>query len=212
MHNSYSPRISLNIIIGRLLLTSPSWVKSLGEKVQSKTEKMAATFLPAPRHSYNVHTDEPSPSSVLAPSETKKKVPPYGHRQGFVPRSVEDFGDGGAFPEIHAAQFPLDMGRPAKKKAGAGSGSGAGVGGISGLGNNSGSTAIVAVDVDETGKVRPDLFTSLSFRESVFSPPKRETGSQLISRHEKNERGEMWLDNDGPKSRSIFTVSVNIGN
>lgn len=130
---------------------------------------MAATFLPAPRHSYNVHTDEPSPSSVLASSETKKKVPPYGHRQGFVPRSVEDFGDGGAFPEIHAAQFPLDMGRPAKKKSGTGSGSGGGVGGISGLGNNSGSTAIVAVDVDETGKVRLDFVTSLSSREIVFT-------------------------------------------
>lgn len=27
---------------------------------------------------------------------------------------VQDFGDGGAFPEIHVAQYPLDMGR--KKK------------------------------------------------------------------------------------------------
>ena len=27
---------------------------------------------------------------------------------------LEDFGDGGAFPEIHVAQYPLDMGR--KKK------------------------------------------------------------------------------------------------
>ena len=27
---------------------------------------------------------------------------------------LEEFGDGGAFPEIHVAQYPLDMGR--KKK------------------------------------------------------------------------------------------------
>lgn len=122
---------------------------------------MAATFLPAPRHKYEVHADE-SLSALLAPAH-KQMVPPYGHRQSFVPRAQTDFGDGGAFPEIHVAQFPLDMGRPAVKKAGggaagdgkaAGGGGGGGVGGISGLGNNSGSTAIVAVDVDENGKVR----------------------------------------------------------
>ncbi|WPG98263.1 Pre-mRNA-processing protein 45 [Acrodontium crateriforme] len=37
--------------------------------------------------------------------------PPYGQRTGWRPRSVEDFGDGGAFPEIAVAQYPLDMGR-----------------------------------------------------------------------------------------------------
>jgi SNW domain-containing protein 1 len=56
-----------------------------------------------------------------------KEPPPYGHRKGHVPRSAEvcfrnifegimvfhfqDFGDGGAFPEIHIAQFPLGMGQ-----------------------------------------------------------------------------------------------------
>jgi SNW domain-containing protein 1 len=37
--------------------------------------------------------------------------PPYGQRLKWRPRSAEDFGDGGAFPEIHVAQYPLDMGR-----------------------------------------------------------------------------------------------------
>jgi SNW domain-containing protein 1 len=37
-------------------------------------------------------------------------VPPYGHRQNFVPRTAEDFNDGGAFPEVHVAQYPLNMG------------------------------------------------------------------------------------------------------
>merc|ERR1719310_1782816 len=37
--------------------------------------------------------------------------PPYGKRQGWTPRSLADYGDGGAFPEIHVAQYPLDMGR-----------------------------------------------------------------------------------------------------
>lgn len=41
----------------------------------------------------------------------KKVVPPYGQRHGFVPRATEDFGDGGAFPEVHVAQYPLDMGK-----------------------------------------------------------------------------------------------------
>jgi SNW domain-containing protein 1 len=63
----------------------------------------------------------------------KAGPPPYGRRQGFIPRVPEDFGDGGAFPEIHVAQYPLDMGR--KNKA---------------------STAIVSVQVDQQGKVRYD--------------------------------------------------------
>ena len=37
--------------------------------------------------------------------------PPYGKRSGWRPRSAEDFGDGGAFPEIAVAQYPLDMGK-----------------------------------------------------------------------------------------------------
>jgi SNW domain-containing protein 1 len=37
--------------------------------------------------------------------------PPYGQRAGWRPRGPEDFGDGGAFPEIPIAQYPLDMGK-----------------------------------------------------------------------------------------------------
>ncbi|KAK9136007.1 LOW QUALITY PROTEIN: hypothetical protein Syun_015337 [Stephania yunnanensis] len=39
------------------------------------------------------------------------EIPPYLKRAGFVPRRPEDHGDGGAFPEIHLAQYPLNMGR-----------------------------------------------------------------------------------------------------
>ncbi len=31
-----------------------------------------------------------------------------------MPRTQEDFGGGGAFPEVHVSQFPLDMGRPGR--------------------------------------------------------------------------------------------------
>ncbi len=41
----------------------------------------------------------------------RKGPPPYGQRSGWRPRAPEDFGDGGAFPEIPVAQYPLDMGR-----------------------------------------------------------------------------------------------------
>ena len=45
--------------------------------------------------------------SRLTPAErntNKKKL--------FVPRSIADFDDGGAFPEIHVAQYPKNMGNP----------------------------------------------------------------------------------------------------
>jgi SNW domain-containing protein 1 len=38
-------------------------------------------------------------------------IPKYGERKGWVPRALKDFGDGGAFPEIHSAQYPLNMGK-----------------------------------------------------------------------------------------------------
>ncbi|KAL2114586.1 hypothetical protein VUR80DRAFT_4569 [Thermomyces stellatus] len=59
--------------------------------------------------------------------------PPYGSRTGWRPRAPEDFGDGGAFPEIPVAQYPLDMG---KKSA---------------TSNNA-----LAVQVDSEGKVKYD--------------------------------------------------------
>ncbi|CAD6196097.1 unnamed protein product [Caenorhabditis auriculariae] len=50
--------------------------------------------------------EEAVPSMALV----SREPPPYGKRQSFKPRAPEDFGDGGAFPEIHMAQFPLGMG------------------------------------------------------------------------------------------------------
>lgn len=41
----------------------------------------------------------------------KSGPPPYGQRSGWHPRTAEDYGDGGAFPEIPIAQYPLDVGR-----------------------------------------------------------------------------------------------------
>jgi SNW domain-containing protein 1 len=47
-------------------------------------------------------------------------LPAYGGRKNWRPRSAEDFSDGGAFPEVHVAQYPLDMGKkgePSKSNA-----------------------------------------------------------------------------------------------
>jgi SNW domain-containing protein 1 len=62
-----------------------------------------------------------------------RNIPPYLQRQKYIPFGPEDFGDGGAFPEIHVVQYPLNMGKPG--------------------GNNS---AIVAVTVDGEGQVKFD--------------------------------------------------------
>ncbi|KAJ1281155.1 hypothetical protein BS78_04G286400 [Paspalum vaginatum] len=82
-------------------------------------------LLPAPKTSASTfydHSSDPwfkeryggesSQASVAArPAAAARPIPPYGKRTGFVPRRPEDFGDGGAFPEIHVAQYPLGMGR-----------------------------------------------------------------------------------------------------
>ena len=63
----------------------------------------------------------------------KSGPPPYGQRSGWRPRGPEDFGDGGAFPEIPVAQYPLDMGRKSQSSSNA-----------------------LAVQVDAEGKVKYD--------------------------------------------------------
>lgn len=58
-----------------------------------------------------------APASSMAVMSLSKEAPPYLRRQGFVPRKPDDFGDGGAFPEIHVAQYPLDMGKAGAKSS-----------------------------------------------------------------------------------------------
>ncbi|MBW0499605.1 hypothetical protein O181_039320 [Austropuccinia psidii MF-1] len=38
-------------------------------------------------------------------------IPSYGSRKGWRPKLPDHFGDGGAYPECHIAQYPLEMGR-----------------------------------------------------------------------------------------------------
>eukprot|EP00457_Paulinella_chromatophora_P004285 gb/GEZN01004297.1/.p1 GENE.gb/GEZN01004297.1/~~gb/GEZN01004297.1/.p1 ORF type:complete len:603 (-),score=114.18 gb/GEZN01004297.1/:182-1894(-) len=88
-------------------------------------------MLPRPQHVLMVREDaKPTPMEETPTFEP----PPYGHRQGFKPTAPEDFGDGGAFPEIHMLQYPRRMGKPGEDNG----------------------MAVVPLSVDETGAVKYD--------------------------------------------------------
>jgi len=96
--------------------------------------------LPAPVHAAAA-TSAAAPAAAPAAATRSLALsdsapPPYLLRAGFVPRKPADFGDGGAYPECHVAQYPLDCGR----KAAAGDAK----------------TGIVAVSVAEDGSVDYD--------------------------------------------------------
>ncbi|RCH92669.1 mRNA splicing protein, partial [Rhizopus stolonifer] len=78
-------------------------------------------LLPKPRQTLaNSSTSAPQLEkqyNQLVTKTTQSRIPPYGQRQQFRPRAPEDFGNGGAFPEIHIAQYPLNMGRKDNKAA-----------------------------------------------------------------------------------------------
>ena len=94
--------------------------------------------LPAP-----LHQGEEEAAPVAAPIAPSRGQPPtQGKRKGWIPYSLGDFGDGGAFPEIHVAQYPLDMGRKGKQSA-----------------------QVLALTTDATGKARHDLIASVGQRE-----------------------------------------------
>lgn len=70
-----------------------------------------------------------------------KEPPSYGNRSGWIPRTPQDFGDGGAFPEILVAQFPLGMGVDTQRK--------------------SGGDKTVALQYDAEGKLRHDAIARI---------------------------------------------------
>lgn len=100
-----------------------------------------SSYLPAPSNASWDREDEryaqQMANSISSRQVVSAKVtaPPYGQRKGWIPRAETDFGDGGAFPEIHVAQYPLGMGAP----------------GTTGKKSNA-----LAVQLDATGKVKYD--------------------------------------------------------
>ncbi|RLO13695.1 hypothetical protein DYB28_002292 [Aphanomyces astaci] len=88
---------------------------------------MGFSFLPAPTRSYEAPA-APKPRAAPAPTASSstavkkfqptprppQQIPAYPHRtkKQFSPRDpAADFGDGGAYPEIHISQFPLGLGK-----------------------------------------------------------------------------------------------------
>ena len=112
--------------------------------------------LPRPEYSGEdeelpTHTQQRGPRVIAAQElESQQLVvkragpPPYGQRAGWRPQNPEDFGDGGAFPEVPVAQYPLDMGR---------------------RGNASTSNAL-AVQVDGDGRVKYDAIARRGHNEN----------------------------------------------
>ncbi|XP_011308358.1 puff-specific protein Bx42 [Fopius arisanus] len=107
----------------------------------SHINKMSLTsLLPAPSQVVWDREDEAREQKlrqrpVSALVKAVVTAPPYGQRKGWVPRIPEDFGDGGAFPEIQVAQYPLGMGMKGKES----------------------SSNALAVQLDAQGKVKYDM-------------------------------------------------------
>lgn len=73
----------------------------------------APSLLPKPKHEthYQIRPAEDGRLQKVSVAAAQTPPPPYGQRSGFVPRGAADYNDGGAYPEIHIAQYPLEMGR-----------------------------------------------------------------------------------------------------
>ncbi|GAA94259.1 hypothetical protein E5Q_00908 [Mixia osmundae IAM 14324] len=104
-----------------------------------------ASLLPAPKYvsSEPAAVDDALPAAIEQTLALRSQVPSYGHRASWRPSKADDFGDGGAYPECHIAQFPLDLGR--KKHS------------------SSGNT--LALQVDAEGKVRYDAIAHQGHRD-----------------------------------------------
>lgn len=94
--------------------------------------------------------------------------PPYGKRAGWRPRSAEDYGDGGAFPEIPIAQYPLDMGRKSSTTSNA-----------------------LAVQVDAEGKVKYDAIARQGHNDKRIV---HASFKDLIPLRQRADGGEVSLD------------------
>jgi len=94
--------------------------------------------------------------------------PAYGSRTGWRPRSAEDYGDGGAFPEIPVAQYPLDMGR-----------------------KSSSSSNALAIQVDAEGKIKYDAVARQGHNDKRIV---HASFKDLIPLRQRADVGEISLD------------------
>jgi SNW domain-containing protein 1 len=135
--------------------------------------------LPKPKYSGEEedlpgHTKSHGPRVVAASSLDnqvaikRKGPPPYGQREKWRPRAPEDFGDGGAFPEVHVAQYPLDMGRKSTTSSNA-----------------------LAIQVDSEGKVKYDAIARRGHNDSRVV---QSSFKDLIPYRQRADVGEISLE------------------
>ncbi len=75
---------------------------------------------------------------------------------------VDDFGDGGAFPEIHVAQYPMNLGRPEHERTGKKSNA-------------------LAVQLDAKGQVKYDVIARQGHGKDKVPKHKLNHGLSLVS-------------------------------
>lgn len=73
--------------------------------IHHKCANNKSSFLPEPKR---VSTQEVHEQSAT-PKAQELMFPPYGRRKGFKITENMDFGDGGAFPEIHKYQYAKSL-------------------------------------------------------------------------------------------------------
>ncbi|RYO93581.1 hypothetical protein DL766_010505 [Monosporascus sp. MC13-8B] len=137
-----------------------------------------AQALPKPKYTGEeeetpAHAQQRGPRIVSAGQIDESQIvlrrtgpPPYGQRSGWRPRTQEDFGDGGAFPEIPVAQYPLEMGKK---------------------GNTSNA---LAIQVDAEGKIKYDAIARQGHNEGRVV---QSSFKDLIPLRQRAETGEIDL-------------------
>ncbi|XP_074583999.1 SNW/SKI-interacting protein A [Curcuma longa] len=130
-----------------------------------------------------------SDTTLSAPIKSNP-VPPYGKRSGFVPRKPEDFGDGGAFPEIHVAQYPLGMGRKDQKPG----------------------SKILALTVDSQGKVAFDAVVKQNENSSkiVYSQHKDLVPEVGLENEDDAEDDEKDIEETTQRTKEALEKIVNV--
>ncbi|KAI1390910.1 SKIP/SNW domain-containing protein [Hypoxylon trugodes] len=138
-----------------------------------------AAALPKPKYTGEdedipVHAQQRGPRIVGAGQIDESQIvlrrtgpPPYGQRAGWRPRGQEDFGDGGAFPEIPVAQYPLSMGK------------------------ESNTSNALAIQVDAQGKVKYDAIAKQGHAEGRIV---HASFKDLIPLRQRADAGEINLE------------------
>ncbi|KAF9898246.1 mRNA splicing protein [Lobosporangium transversale] len=127
-------------------------------------------LLPAPVHQHPGQDYGQQQQHIDNVTALVARIPPYGKRAGWKPKKPEDFGDGGAFPEIHCAQYPLDMGRKKKTATKAGS--------------------TIALQVDAQGNVAYDAIAKRGHNSKQIV---QSQFKDLVPLHERADVGEISL-------------------